>query len=485
MKSSASPFYLILYFVIFSFFPFQLIAQSGSLKARLDHLRHQLPQMMDSAQVPGLSIVVWEGDYQWQQGFGFKNIESETLVNPETVFEAASLSKPVFAYLVLKLAEKDRLDLDKPLVGYVPKETLERRFFKSPLEEIPVNLITARMVLTHSTGFPNWRQRKEPIRLQFLPGSAFKYSGEGYMLLQVVVEHIMHRSLNKLARTYVFDPLGMSNSSFRWETRFEAHMAYGHSKSNQVFDFRKPDREAAAYSLHTTAADYGKFLHALMTHDGLTESTFQDMFKAHIPTNYGEKESFAWGLGIGLQQMDGKKAIWHWGDNNIYKCFVIGVPDQQLGFVYFTNSSNGLNIGQKISQIILDEDIPNFGYLGYDRYDAPELLLSNILRDRGIVQGIRYYESLKTANNTPPPLDEQTLMRLGYQLIGKGKVEEAIELFKINVDLHPDSWNAFDSLAEAYMHHGNDRLAIVNYERSLRLNPRNANGLKMLKKLKE
>ena len=473
---------------IFLFFtsPPTILAQSPALQNRLNQLRHELPQVMDSAGIPGLAISVLEGDFAWNYGFGFKNAETQTLVKSQTVMEAASLSKPVFAYLVLKLVDKGRIDLDKPLVSYVPKETLERRFFKGSIQHVHVNLITARMVLTHSTGFPNWRQAGEAIDLQFMPGSSYQYSGEGFILLQVVVEHIMHRPLNKLARTYVFDPLGMENSSFRWEPSFETEMAHGHDASGEVFAFRKPDRERAAYSLFTTAEDYGKFLRALLSHDGLSEGVFTDMLKAQISTGYGVSGQFAWGLGIGLLQLDEDKAIWHWGDNGIYKCFFIGIPARKIGFVYFTNSTQGLSIGKKIAQSILQEELSNFDHLGYDSYNSPELLLAKIMRDDGIVQGVRYYEDLKVKYNPQkPPLDEQALTRMGYQLLAGNKLEEAVELFKINVDLHPDSWNAFDSLGEAYMRQGNDRLAIVNYERSLRLNPQNANGLKMLKLLRE
>lgn len=473
-----------LLFVLFS--SSTIFAQTADLQTRLTQLRHGLPQIMDSAEVPGLSIAVLEGDFVWQQGFGFKNAESQTLVKAQTVFEAASLSKPVFAYLVLKLAEKGRIDLDKPLVNYVSKETLERLFFKGPLLEVHVNLITARIVLTHSTGFPNWRKPEEAIRLEFLPGSAYKYSGEGYMLLQVVVEQLTHRPLNKLARTYVFDPLGMQNSSFRWEPDFETMMAHGHDEAGQVFVFRKTAQEAAAYSLFTTAEDYGKFMQALLMHDGLSDLTFADMFKPQIPTGYGKEQQCAWGLGLGLQNVDQGKAFWHWGDNGIYKCFMMGIPEKKMGFVYFTNSANGLNMGEKIVEFLLGEDFPNFSHLGYDCYNSPTLLLAKIMRDDGIVQGVRYYEDLKVKfDPQKPPLDEQALMRMGYQLLAGNKPEEAIELFKINVELHPDSWNAFDSLGEAYMLQGNDRLAIVNYERSLRLNPQNANGIKMLKKLRK
>lgn len=140
-------------------------------------------------------------------GFGVKNAKIGLPVTAETVFEAASLSKPVFAYGVLKLIDQGKLGLDVPLTTYLPKPYIDG--------DERLNKITARIVLSHRTGFPNWRG-KPSLKICFTPGERFSYSGEGYIYLQRVVEHITGKPLNEYITEAVFTPLGMANSSYVW-----------------------------------------------------------------------------------------------------------------------------------------------------------------------------------------------------------------------------------------------------------------------------
>ena len=133
--------------------------------------------------IPGLSMVVIEnGEVALHFELGVKNTETKESVDEETLFETASLSKPVFAYGVLKLVEKGKLDLDKPLVAYLP--------YPDIANDERGHSITARMVLAHTTGFPNWRPKNAPLKIHFQPGDRFSYSGEGFLFLQKVVEQV-------------------------------------------------------------------------------------------------------------------------------------------------------------------------------------------------------------------------------------------------------------------------------------------------------
>src|SRR5215216_5575115 len=169
-------------------------------------LQSRIPGLMKEGEVPGLSIaLIKDSNIIWSRGFGFKNAETKEPVDDSTLFEAASLSKPVFAYAVLKMVEKGQLDLDAPLSGYLPGyiENDER-----------AKLITARRVLSHTTGFPNWRPMGKPLVIHFTPGEKFSYSGEGFVYLQKVVERVAGEALNDFLRKSVFEPLGMNNSTF-------------------------------------------------------------------------------------------------------------------------------------------------------------------------------------------------------------------------------------------------------------------------------
>ncbi len=222
-------------------------------------LEHQVPVLMDSAGVPGLSIAITtDSGIVWSRGFGVRSVETGDPVDTGSVFEAASLSKPVFAYAVLQLVDQGVLDLDTPLSEY---------YEYADITHDPQHAdITARMVLTHSAGFPNWRPRGGQLTIDFEPGSEFSYSGEGFGYLQRVVMHLTGERLQPLMERLVFDPVGMPNSSYVWNDRFEANVAMPHDGEGNVTRKGKPQagRGHAAATLHTTAPDFARFMRAVM-----------------------------------------------------------------------------------------------------------------------------------------------------------------------------------------------------------------------------
>ena len=152
-------------------------------KRLLADLEREIEELMTKAQVPGLSIaLVSQGVLAWRRGFGIKDIRSKASVDDNTVFEAASTSKPLFAYVVMKLCEKGVLDLDTPLVKYVPERVVAN--------DARSDVVTARHILSHTSGLPNWRSKQEPLAFGFTPGERWSYSGEGYSYLQAVVSRL-------------------------------------------------------------------------------------------------------------------------------------------------------------------------------------------------------------------------------------------------------------------------------------------------------
>ena len=225
-------------------------------------LERDIPRLMEQATVPGLSAaVVRNGQTYWLHGFGIMNATSSQPVTPDTVFEAASLSKPVFTYAVLKLVDQGKLSLDTPLTAYLSKPYIEG--------DDRLAKITARLVLSHRTGFPNWRGDGNPPTIRFTPGERFSYSGEGFVYLERAVEQITGKPLNDFMTEAVFRPLGMASSSYVWRSDFDARAATGHDADGQPVEKRKPTEANAASSLHTTARDYALFLSAVLTGTGL------------------------------------------------------------------------------------------------------------------------------------------------------------------------------------------------------------------------
>jgi CubicO group peptidase (beta-lactamase class C family) len=336
-------------------------------KALVSQLEHDVPGLMKKGGVPGMAIaLIGGGKTTWVHGFGVKNAKTGQPVTAETVFEAASLSKPVFTYGVLKLVDQGKLDLDVPLTTYLPKPYIagDDRLAK----------ITARIVLSHRTGFPNWRGDDGVLRIYFTPGERFSYSGEGYIYLQRVVEHITGKPLNEYMTEAVFTPLHMTSSSYVWRTDFDALTATGHDDHGTPVELWKPTEAGAASTLNTTAKDYALFVDAILTGKGLKRSTLREMEtpqvaldpECRICIKREPKElskNLFWGLGWGIQRKDGRDLLWHWGDNGAFKAFVMADPKSKSGIVLFANSEHGLEIAKPIVDKAMGTDSLAFAWL--------------------------------------------------------------------------------------------------------------------------
>ena len=166
-----------------------------------------LPHLLNLAWLPGLGVaVVCPGQPVWQHYLGVANASTKTSITAESLFPAASMGKPIFACVVLKMAQDRAIDLDRPLNQYLQVDALNGQWGDK---------VTARHVLTHSTGLPNWRsQDNQKLTPAFEPGSRFQYSGEGFFHLQRVVEHIAGAGFESIMQERIFKPLGMSSSTY-------------------------------------------------------------------------------------------------------------------------------------------------------------------------------------------------------------------------------------------------------------------------------
>jgi CubicO group peptidase (beta-lactamase class C family) len=347
-----------------------LQAKDGSTadtNATILRLERDVPELMKKDNVPGVAVaVIRDGKTTWLHSFGVKEAENGDRVTDETVFEAASLSKPVFAYGVLKLVDQGKLGLDVPLTTYLPKPYIEgdERLAK----------ITARIVLSHRTGFPNWRGADGSLPIYFTPGERFSYSGEGYIYLQRVVEQITGEPLNEYMTEAVFTPLGMTSSSYVWRPDFDALTATGHDADGKPAKLWKPTEAGAASTLNTTTKDYARFVAAILNGKGLKTATLRAMETPQIALDpecrictEGEPKQLSknlfWGLGWGIERKDGSTMLWHWGDNGVFKCFVMADPKSKSGVVMLTNSQNGLKIAEPLADEAMGTDSLAFAWL--------------------------------------------------------------------------------------------------------------------------
>jgi CubicO group peptidase (beta-lactamase class C family) len=430
---------------------------------------------MDSAGIPGLSMAILEdGEIAFSKGFGVRGIGDGRPVDENTVFEAASLSKPVVAYLALELVDAGLLDLDRPFVEYaeIPELPDERG-----------GRITARMVLSHTTGLQNERIGDEPLALAFDPGQGFRYSGEGFLMLQRVLESITGESLDSLSRRMVLDPLGMSRSGFVWREEWAENAAIGHG------DFeipRPPSRPAAARassSFQTTAHDYAVFLRAIVGRQGLRSPTWVQMISPQTRV----AEGIDWGLGWALESSDGARALWHWGDNSNsgFTAFAFVDPQRRDAVVYFANSGTGLGIAREILAIMGGRHVAP-EYMGYEAYDSPARIvrhrIERSVRANGAAAGLELYDRLRSGLDASA-FPESLLNALGYRFLGLDRPADAVALFERNAREFPDSSNAYDSLGDGFVALGDREAAIASYRRSHELDPRNEHARREAERL--
>ncbi len=470
-------------FVVATTFSTPLAAQQPA-DAGIAKLQHDLPGWMQQGDVPGVSVAVLRhGKTAWIGSYGIASKATQQPVTDRTVFNAASLSKTVFAYTVLRLVDQGKIDLDSPLTHYVRDR---------PSHDPRLDEVTARIVLSHRTGFPNWRANsKDELKIYFDPGSRFSYSGEGMVYLQHAVEAVTGEPLNQVVTEQVFQPLGMTESSYTARPDLSADFAVGYSSDGHGVPLFQNTEANAAASLNTNAHDYALFLEAILSGRGLKAATLREMETPEIavdPTCTNCLDAapktlsthLFWGLGWGIEKNASGTYLWHWGDNGVFKAYVVADIQRRSAVVLFDNSSSGLSIAKAATEAVLGGDHPSFRWLHYDTYDSPNMRFTQDLNTHGVQQALRDF----AADIATGKVSESAVNDAGYQLLGAKRYADAVTVFQRNVDAHPASSNTYDSLGEAYMDEGQTELAIKNYERVLALNPNSANAEAMLARLR-
>ncbi len=325
-------------------------------------MQDEVTALMKVADVPGLAMLILREGREEVFASGIRSRATAEPVTSRTMFQAASLSKPVVAHAALQLAGSSVLDLDRPLSEIV-----------APLvpDDPLATMITTRHVLSHCSGLPNWRREDYPLRSYFPPGSRFSYSGEGFVYLQRALEHMTKEPLEALTKRLVFDPLGMRQSSFVWRPDFAADIADAH-KAETVLERFMPRQANAAYSLLTTAPDYGRFLAASLDGSLLAPALARQWLtpEIRVPLKRTEalekvepvlEDGVAWGLGWGLEPQSG--CFFHWGANSGARAFAMGMLAQRTALVIFLNEESGLRLVPPIIQSVLPGEHPSLAWL--------------------------------------------------------------------------------------------------------------------------
>jgi len=338
-------------------------ANDASWRDGIAALEARIPTVMAEFKVPGLSIaMVRDASIAWRRGFGVRSRTSNLPVDNDTVFEGQSMSKPVFAYRVMKLCELGVLDLDAPLTRYTPD-----RYINDPR----LDLVTPRRVLSHTTGWPNWRRPDDPLRFNFTPGERWSYSGEGYSYLQSVVTRLAGHTdptrcgsyemgyrvcasdFGDYMATHLLKPFGMGRSGYVWTEVMGRNQAGAHDKDGAPFARRKSTaidvaRYGSAGALMTTASDFARFQIEVMAPKPpdafrLNAASRTEMLRPQIAVPDSPIPA-SWALGWQVWRLEKGVAIAHGGDDDGFHSQSVFFPAQRSGFVIMTNSDGGVDL---------------------------------------------------------------------------------------------------------------------------------------------
>lgn len=298
-------------------------------------------ELLELHKVSGMSYAKLVGCQVVETGeAGYAIVEGRLKTDEHTVFEAASLSKPVFAWLVMSLVEAGIITLDEPFstAGFEYARIPDKRRYAQ---------LTPRLVLMHRTGLPNWagkpreHDRGDMITFEQDPGTTHAYSGEAYLLLQKFIEHKTGQSLQTLFE----ERLGhlMPDSTFERPlpanvTRSRGYFLADNNKSDEVAPFRRAN---AAYSLSTTASDYAQFLSIVCRGEGLAAETSEEMLRIQTTGMVDGNTTKQWRLGWEALTIKQRETVFHSGDNGNYIAIALYYPDNGEGYVVMTNSESG------------------------------------------------------------------------------------------------------------------------------------------------
>jgi len=434
-------------------------------------------------QFNGSVLVADNGKVVFEKGVGMANLEWNIPNTPDTKFRLGSITKQFTATLILQLVEQGKIKLDGKLIDYLPnyrKDTGAK--------------VTIHNLLSHTSGVPSYTSlpgffqnvSRNPFTvddfikqyasgdLEFEPGTKFVYSNSGYFLLGAIIEKVTGKSYEQVLKERIFDPLGMKNSGYdHWGTILSKR-ATGYTRTPRGYEtapYLDMSLPYAAGSLYSTVEDLFIWDQALYGDKVLSTQSRELMFKPNL-NNYG------YGFVITKATLSPPAklqvpVIQHGGGINGFNTVIVRMVNDKRLIVLLDNEEHGQNldkIARGLMSILYDQPVDNPKQSIADT-------LSDTIFEKDVPSAIARYRELK-AGKTAVEYDfaEDQLNRLGYQLLQQKKVPDAIEIFKLNVEMYPQSSNVYDSLGEAYMVNGDKDLSITNYKKSLELDPNNANA---------
>jgi CubicO group peptidase (beta-lactamase class C family) len=489
-------------------------AVSNETDKKWDKIREKLDKVMlqykKAHEVPGFSIgVLKDHKVIYAKAFGVRNLDTKKPVTTRSLFHMASVSKPFVATAVMQLVEKGKLKLEDKLVEYLPYFKIDDERYKD---------ITIGQMLSHTSGLPDvqdyeWdkpqyddgaaeRYIRSLTKEKMIadPGKMFSYSNMAYDILADVIARASGMTFEAYMEKHIFKSLGMKDSTFL-KKEVPQELANRAHVISTFLDFKVgvskiyPYNRAHAPSstLHSNVEDMFQWTKAnlnggvLKGKRILKPANHELMWTPQVKGIRGD-EHRAVGLSWFINNYKGHKTISHGGGDVGFRTYFLLLPEKSIAVVTMGNSDRfpSADVAIAALDILLGEEPGKLR-------QWVAVPVGRMMARKGVKAAVELYHQLKKDKSGDYLFQEILLNRMGYALMGENRFDDAIEIFKLNVSEYPDSWNVYDSLAEAYLKKGDKVMAIKNYQKALELNPREsgwekqsyASQVEVLKKLKE
>lgn len=474
---------------LFTLFFITLIAASAAFAQetakKIDDL---VKTYHDYGQFNGAVLVGEKGKVVYAKGFGMANMEWAIPVQSDTKFRIGSVTKQFTAAVILQLIAEGKIKLEGKITDYLPDYRADTG-----------GKVTVHQLLNHTSGIPSYTGNpdffpnvsRNPYAVadfvkkyasgdfEFEPGTKFKYNNSGYFLLGAIIEKVTGKTYETVLKERIFEPLGMTNTGYDHHATLLPKRAAGYEKTPDGYvnaaylDMSLP---YAAGSLYSTVEDLYKWDQALYADKILPAASKQLMFTPGL-AKYG------YGFFIDEQPIgkagEKTKLIQHSGGINGFNSLLTRLVDKQQTVIILDN------VGLGRFQDAMTTGIVNI--LNNQPFDAPKKSIAEtlfkIVRDKDAAAAIAEYRRAKAENAAMYDFSESELNMLGYQILGMKRPKDAIEIFKLNVEMFPKSANPYDSLGEAYLADNQKDMALVNYKKAVELDPTNANAAQTVNRL--
>jgi CubicO group peptidase (beta-lactamase class C family) len=365
---------------------------AGPVIRRLDgsaiiapEIERTLDRVMAAAHVPGIAIaIVNHGRVAYLGARGWRDVAARQPMTVDTAIPGASFTKAAFAIMVMRLVDEGRLDLDRPIEQYLGMPVAEHEDYRDLAGDPRAHQLTARMLLSHTSGLPNWRRFNDDgkLDLKFDPGTRYSYSGEGILLLQQVTSKITGQSTTERMTDQVFRSFGMPRTSMVWRPELEADHATGYAgDGNPVPESRRAHPDAAG-SMITTIRDWSALVAGLLRGEVLSPQARDQLLQPQVRI-YSEHQfpvgsseishandaiRLSYGLGWGVFFTPYGKAYFKEGHDDGVQSYTVSFDEPKLAIAIMTNSDNGESTFKELLATLIADTFTPWQWENYIPY---------------------------------------------------------------------------------------------------------------------